>query len=155
MIILLIAIGALGMFYVSVSRNRADSWEVKERLDIINVYLIIYEIICVLVLICLLIVASSGCKNQQKIEMYQEENKNIESQIDELVENYMSYESETLKEFKAESSITLVSLYPELKADELVKTQIKTYTSNNNKIKKLKEGIIDNSTIKWWIYFGK
>lgn len=155
MMILLIAIGALGMFYVSVSRNRTNDWEVKEKLDMINIGLIIYEFVCVLALICLLIVASSSCKNQQKIVMYQEENKNIESQIDELVENYMSYESETLKEFKAESSITLVSLYPELKSDELVKTQIETYTSNNNKIKNLKEGIIDNSTVKWWIYFGK
>jgi len=42
-----------------------------------------------------------------------------------------------------------------MKADELVKTQIETYTSNNAKIKNLKEGIIDNSTVKWWIYFGK
>ena len=31
----------------------------------------------------------------------------------------------------------------------------KSTTSNNAKIKKLKEGIIDNDTVKWWIYFGK
>lgn len=155
MMILLIVIGALGILYVDKSYKRTNDWSVEEKLNIINIGLIIYEIVCVFVLICLLIIVSSASKNQQKIAMYQEENTNIESQIDELVENYMSYESETLKEFKAESSITLVSLYPELKADELVKTQIETYTSNNAKIKNLKEGIIDNSTVKWWIYFGK
>lgn len=155
MIILLIVIGVLGMFYVERSHKNANSWRKKDVLDGAKIALVFYEFICVCILATLIIIASFNSKNQQKIAMYQEENTNIETQIDELVENYMSYESETLKEFKAESSITLVSLYPELKADELVKTQIETYTSNNAKIKNLKEGIIDNSTVKWWIYFGK
>lgn len=90
-----------------------------------------------------------------KIAMYQEENKNIETQMDVLVEKYMNYESETLGELKGESSITLVSLYPELKADELVKQQVKVYTSNNSLIKELREKKINLSTWKWWLYFGK
>ena len=89
-----------------------------------------------------------------KIAMYQEENKNIETQMDILVEKYMDYESETFRELKGESSITLVSLYPELKADELVKSQIEVYTSNNKTIKELKEKKINLSTWKWWLYFG-
>ena len=135
MIILLIVIGVLGMFYVERSHKNANSWSKKDVLDGAKIALVFYEFICVCILATLIIIASFNSKNQQKIAMYQEENTNIETQIDELVENYMSYESETLKEFKVESSITLVSLYPELKADELVKTQIETYTSNNTKIK--------------------
>ena len=94
-------------------------------------------------------------KAEEKIAMYQEENSKIESQINELVEKYMDYESETLSEFKSESSITLVSLYPELKSDTLVQTQITTYTENNNIIKELKEMLIDRSVYKWMLYFGK
>ena len=91
----------------------------------------------------------------EKISMYQEENKNIEEQIDNLVKQYMDYEGSTLKEFSTESSITLITMYPDLKSDELVKAQIETYTKNNNKIKKLKEKKLDYRLAKWWIYFGK
>ena len=92
---------------------------------------------------------------ESKIEMYQKENKAIETQIDEIVKNYMKYENNTFKEFKTESSVTIVSLYPELKSDTLVKSQIETYTKNNNKIKGLKEKKIMRSVYRWWLYFGK
>ena len=89
-----------------------------------------------------------------RIAMYQQENTKIETQMDILVERYMDYESETFGELKSESSITLVSLYPELKADELVKQQVEVYTTNNEKIKELKEQKISLSIWKWWLYFG-
>ena len=54
-----------------------------------------------------------------------------------------------------ESSITLVSLYPELKSDELVKKQIAVYQENNKKIINLKEKQIDANVAKWWLYFGE
>ena len=90
-----------------------------------------------------------------KIAMYIEENQNIEIQMNALVEQYMNYESGTYGELKGESSITLVSLYPELKADTLVAKQIEVYIDNNAKIKELKEKKIDLSAKKWWLYFGK
>lgn len=89
-----------------------------------------------------------------KIEMYTEENKNIETEMNALVKQYMNYESDTYGELKGESSITLVSLYPELKSDALVTKQIEVYISNNEKIKELKEEKIDLSAKKWWLYFG-
>lgn len=67
----------------------------------------------------------------------------------------MEYESDTYEKFKSEDSITLVSLYPELKSDALVNTQIEIYTENNKKIKKLKEELIDLSAKKWILYFGE
>lgn len=98
---------------------------------------------------------SKGKYIDEKITMYQEENDNIEKQIDSLVQGYMKYESDTFSEFKSEDSITLVSLYPELKSDELVKNQISVYTDNNKKIKELKEKKIDVKRSKWFLYFGK
>ena len=89
------------------------------------------------------------------IAMYTEENQNIENQIDVVVSKYMDFESGTLTELKGDSAITLVSLYPELKSDELVKTQIATYQANNEKLKELKEQKINARVYKWWLYFGK
>lgn len=90
-----------------------------------------------------------------KIQMYTEENKVIETRIDSLVEKYMNYESDTYKELKDDDAIALVSLYPELKADELVQKQIGVYMENNAKIKELKEEKINASISRWWLYFGK
>ena len=91
----------------------------------------------------------------EKIAMYMEENQNIENQIDAIVKNYMKYESGTFIELKGNDAITLVSLYPELKSDELVKAQINTYQTNNAKLKELKETKINARVYKWWMYFGK
>ncbi len=91
----------------------------------------------------------------EKIAMYTEENKNIEKQIDTIISEYMEYESGTFEKLKSNSSITLVSLYPELKSDELVQSQIATYQANNAKLKELKELKINCHIYKWWLYFGK
>ena len=101
------------------------------------------------------VVVVNGRTIDERIAMYQEENENIESDMNILVEQYMNYESDTLGELKADSSITLVSLYPELKADTLVTKQIEVYIANNEKIKSLKEDKINLSVMKWWLYFGK
>lgn len=127
--------------------------------DVIGFLLALVSIIVIIILAFMEVYCVGSLfdsiKAEEKIAMYQEENSKIESQINELVEKYMDYESETLSEFKSESSITLVSLYPELKSDTLVQTQITTYTENNNIIKELKEMLIDRSVYRWMLYFGK
>ena len=97
---------------------------------------------------------STGRIIDEKIAMYQEENNKIEKQIDTLVSNYMNYESNTYEKIKSESSITLVSMYPELKSDKLVEEQISVYEENNKKIRELKEDKINLKVKKWWLYFG-
>ena len=59
----------------------------------------------------------------EKITMYEQQNKQIEEQIDTVVKQYQEYESDTYIKTSSESSITLVSLYPDLKSDELVKNR--------------------------------
>ena len=91
---------------------------------------------------------------EAKIAMYTEENASIEEQMNSLVERYMHYESDTYGSLKGESSITLVSLYPDLKANALVEKQIEVYIANNEKIKSLKNDLLSISNYKWWVYFG-
>lgn len=95
-----------------------------------------------------------GRTYERKIEMYQQENKHIEGQVEAVVAQYMKHEDATFDTAKTESSMTLVTLFPELKSDSLVKEQIKIFNENNKKIKELKEQQIDISTSKWWLYFG-
>lgn len=115
---------------------------------------VVLGIIDLIVIVFIITIFTNGKVAPPKIKMYQEENTKIEMQIDELVKNYMEYEGKTLKDFKGESSIALVSLYPNLKSDELVKKQINIYVENNKKIKELKESEIEMKIGKWLLYFG-
>lgn len=91
----------------------------------------------------------------KKIVAYEEANKEIETQIGNLVQNYMEYEKDAFSSVKNEDYISLVQLYPELKSNELVQSQMSVYVENNKKILKLHEQKIDISKSKWWLYFGK
>ena len=116
-------------------------------------FILVIEIIPLLVLIGLLINTRAV---DQKIELYVQQNKEIENKVENAVKQYMEHENKTFTELKTdESYITLVSLYPELKSDELIKTEIKLYEKNNKKIISLKEENINKTIYKWWIYFGK
>lgn len=97
---------------------------------------------------------ANGRTIDEKIEMYSNENKAIEKQIDQVVKSYMAYESDTFKNATVKDSMAMVSLYPELKSDNLVKEQIKVYSENKKTITKLKENKINLKVSKWWLYFG-
>ena len=105
-----------------------------------------------------LIVLCVAVSNQKvidtKIAMYQEENTKIEVQIAETVKQYQQYETDIFTSVAPDSAITLVALYPELKADTLVQSQIEVYIANNENIKSLKEEKINGTVYKWWLYFG-
>lgn len=112
-------------------------------------------VVCLIVAIILCIGVKDGAVIDEKIAMYKKENTKIEAQMDMLVSQYMKFETDTYGELKNESSITLVSLYPDLKSDELVKKQIDVYESNNKEIRGMKEKKINLKVLKWWLYFGK
>ena len=108
--------------------------------------------------------ASQICQlkiSDKKIEMYEEENNNIQNSVSQIVESYKNYEqntySESLKSIDTNNTdiIVLTQLYPELKSNDMVNKQIDIYQENNNKIKGLKEEKINNEIAKWWLYFGK
>lgn len=91
----------------------------------------------------------------EKISMYTEQNEDIELKLKTTIENYMEYESSTFKEISPKDSVNLITLYPDLKSDTLVQSQIEVYKNNNEKLKELKEEKIDISKKKWILYFGK
>lgn len=116
-----------------------------------------FVILGLIIAICYLSTAvATESTIDSKIEMYQEENTNIEEDIDRIVREYLKHEQDTYADLKTEeSSITLITLFPELKSDTLVQQQLEIYVDNNAKIKSLKEEKIDIAKIKWVLYFSK
>lgn len=91
----------------------------------------------------------------ERIAMYEEQNAEIEEQIETVVKQYQEYESGIMTKIgDKDSYITLVSLYPELKADELVSKQIEVYLNNNKTIVELKNQLLNEKIYRWWLYFG-
>lgn len=115
------------------------------------VVIMLSTIVAIVLLVCVL----NRVNIDKKIALYEEENAKIEQQIAATVKQYQEYETGIFTDVAPESSITLVTLYPELKSDTLVQSQIEVYVENNNTIKELKSTAINASVYRWWLYFGK
>ena len=91
----------------------------------------------------------------QTIATYQEENAVIEQKISDTVTKYMEYEKGIIYEVAPDEDVmSLVSLYPDLSSDELIKSEIEVYVSNNKEIKELKAEEAHRSLYKFLLYFG-
>lgn len=133
-------------------KQSKDSWSDWELTRIGTIPALIVNLIALLILGIIL----TDCRVvDKKIELYQNQNKEIEKKIEVTVKQYMNFETDTYKELKSDSFINLVNLYPDLKSDKLVQQQIELYTKNNEVITQLKEEKINETVYKWWIYFGK
>lgn len=125
----------------------------EEVCIISGVGLVVFGIIDFILIVWIITIYSNGYTINDKIEMYQEENKNIEEQITTIVNNFQGYEKDIISNV-ADMEVLLIKI-PELKSSELVKTQMNVYIENNNKIKELKEEKINMKIGKWLLYFGK
>lgn len=137
------------------------AWGIKFELDkpiagvafqIIGAVVSIFSIIVVVLLVGCVI---DRVNIDKKISLYEEENTKIEQQIADVVNQYQEHESGIFKDVTPEGAMTLVALYPELKSDALVQSQIDVYVENNKAIKELKSMTVNASFYRWWLYFGK
>lgn len=155
MIILLFII-SITMLIISIIFNKKGNEARKDTAGWF-ISLILFSFTTITCLFATLGFTASVVKSKYIVEMitmYEQQNNQIEEQIDTVVKQYQEYESDTYAMTSSESSITLVSLYPDLKSDELVKKQIKVYQDNNKKITELKEKQINAKASKWWLCFG-
>ena len=154
MIIVILAIGILmvicGIYLYCELEPDKDS--IAIAFQIIGAIVIISSIMAfILLLKCVL----GRVGIDKKIAMYEEENTKIEQQIADVVKQYQEHESVIFTKVAPEGAMTLVTLYPELKSDTLVQSQIEVYIENNKSIKELKSMTINASFYRWWLYFGK
>lgn len=149
--LLLILIIIIGVIIFCEYKYRQESYSCWDIHRLITLPLLTVDAVATLVLLTLLI----ECRVVDgKIELYQNQNKEIEQKIEITVKQYMDFETNTYGELKSDSYINLVNLYPELKSDKLVQQQIELYTENNETITLLREQKINKTIYKWWIYFG-
>lgn len=112
-------------------------------------------VICFIVMILFGMAVSKHGVVDDKIAMYLEENAKIEEQVNILVDEYMDHETEIYSNAKTTSPVVLAQLYPEIKSNDLIGSQIDIYVANNEQIKALKLQKINGSVYRWWLYFGK
>ncbi len=145
-IILLLSIGFSILFYSK-----------QEDLDRDLFILVAAPIFVIPLFIQILLIASliSGLNLDSRIELYQSQNAEIESKVQATVASYLAHEKQAYRDLKPDNAIAVVSAYPELHSNELVKKQIEVYEDNNKKILGLKEEKLNQSVYKWWLYFGR
>ena len=95
---------------------------------------------------------------EERIAIYEEENADIEEQIKIIVESYQDYEEGIfdkvdLDKLNSDNLLLLTSIYPELKTNTLIQTQIQVHVDNANEIKKLKTQALDCKIWRWWLCF--
>ena len=110
-------------------------------------------IITFVVSICIFISYSGVFVIDDKIAIYQEENMKIEERIDTIVAEYQDYEQETFNSLKMDGVDVIYAMYPELKSNDLVVSQMNLYVENNKKIKELRERKLDYRLMRWALIF--
>ena len=104
----------------------------------------IWNVICV----------SSGFGIQEKIEIYEDQNAQIEQSIDAAVKAYCEHEQITYTQMSDGAVALVAAAYPELASSELVKAQMAVWTSNSNELKDLKSKLVDFNKARYFLYFG-
>lgn len=146
----LIILGACWLFYISDKRNS---------------YIEAPQMLMITFGIFLLIASTGGMiwngiqvqesfVVQERIDMYEEQNNKIETDMSEMVSSYMQYEGQTFKDVTKDNAMQLVEIYPNLKTNELVKSNMELHQQNIKTINELKDRQIHYKIAKWWLYFG-
>ena len=101
-----------------------------------------------------IIVVASGFGIEEKIEIYEEQNAQIEQSIDAAVKAYCEHEQITYVQMSDGAVALVAAAYPELASSELVKTQMEVWTSNSSELKDLKSKLVDFHRAQYFLYFG-
>ena len=145
----------IGVLIVLIALSHWLYWskdvEFAEGVYVFSAILLFIEVI---VAVLLTVTVANLSVIDDRIAMYQEENSKIERQIADIVEQYQKYETDIFMDVAPDTAVTLVALYPELKSDTLVQSQIEVYTENNKMIKSLRDQQIKGDVSRWWLYFG-
>ena len=101
-----------------------------------------------------IIVVASGFGIQEKIQIYENQNAQIEQSIDAAVKAYCEHEQITYVQMSDGAVALVAAAYPELASSELVKTQMEVWTSNSNELKELRSDLVDFHRAQYFLYFG-
>lgn len=117
---------------------------------------IVGSIFLIALFICLISYNATKSTADSQIKVYEEQNEIVLSQIEPLVEKYLNYEKDTYSSLKVDSNtLVAMSMYPELKGDEFIQSQIEIITDNQSKITQLKLSKARLNVFKFWLFVGE
>ena len=92
-----------------------------------------------------------------KLEVLNEQNEIVLTQIEPLVQQALNYESNTYKEFKMtpENIVAFSNMYPQLQANAFIQSQINIIIENQKEIKDLKLKIASLNAYHLWLFTKK
>ena len=92
-----------------------------------------------------------------QLEVLNSQNEIVLAQIEPLVQQAMSYESNTYKELKLtpENIIAFGNMYPQLQANAFIQSQINIIVENQKEIKDLKLKIASLNAYRLWLFTKK
>lgn len=92
-----------------------------------------------------------------KLEVLNEQNEIVFTQIEPLVQQALNYESNTYKELKLtpENIVAFGSMYPQLQANSFIQSQINIIIENQKEIKDLKLKIASLNAYRLWLFTKK
>lgn len=92
-----------------------------------------------------------------QLEVLNSQNEIVLAQIEPLVQQALSYESNTYKEFKLtpENIVAFGNMYPQLQANAFIQSQINIIVENQKEIKDLKLRIVSLNAYRLWLFTKK
>ena len=156
MFLILFIAGIIIVFVSSHFYNKADCYH-KSIYESWNIIGSIISLVCGLVLFILVCVYTFNKPTiSNKIEMYEEENKKVETQLVESVNMWLTHQETTFESISSIDGVTTYLVkYPELKGDSLVDELMETYKNNSKEIKQLKSRKINLEGIAKIGWLGK
>lgn len=126
----------------------------EEEVGVVSyVFFAIFLAITLIVLACY---NNTKTSCDKKIAVLEEKNELVLKQVEPIVNRYLLYESETLEKVKVNSeNIVALSMYPELKGNEFLKSQIDIVVKNQDEITKLKLSKAELNVYRLWIFMGE
>lgn len=111
---------------------------------------VIFLVITVVALYCYNDTKSTA---KAKIAVLEQRNEEVLAQIEPVVNKYLEYESSTLRGFKVDASkVIALSMYPELKGNEMLQEQLKIIKGNQREITELKLEEAGLKAYKMWLF---
>jgi Na+/melibiose symporter-like transporter len=143
------------VFFGIMQSVNGDSFD--DGFFIMSMILVILSIVIfVITLITLSCYNETKATADKQILILEEKNEIVLKQIEPLIEKYLSYENETLSKFKVDvNNLVALSMFPELKGNEFIKSQIDVVIKNQDEITKLKLSKAKLNAYKLWLFMGE
>ena len=92
-----------------------------------------------------------------RLEVLNSQNEVVLAQIEPLVQQALSYESNAYKEFKMtpENIVAFSNMYPQLQANAFIQSQINIIVENQKEIKDLKLEVASLNAYRLWLFTKK